>query len=168
MDENRRYEKATFAAGCIWDIEAAFRHVNGVIDTVAGYTGGTVPDPSYAHVESGTTGHVHAVGLVFDPTLVSYEQLLDLFWDLHDPTQSGGLGDYAGPQYRSMIFFFNNEQERAARASRERVALSGPDETRPILTEILPATKFWPADESHQHFYEKCGQGYSVSRKIWE
>lgn len=168
MQNPSHYAKATFAAGCFWDVEAAFRRVNGVIETVAGYTGGTDPDPTYEQVESGSTGYVHAVGLVFDPAVVSFEQLLDLFWSIHDPTQSGGQGDYAGPQYRSAIFFYNNEQEQAALASRERLAASGQFGTRPILTEIHPATKFWPAGESHQHFFEKCGQGYGVSRKIWE
>jgi peptide-methionine (S)-S-oxide reductase len=168
MDESSRYEKATFAAGCFWDIEAAFRRVNGIIETVAGYTGGTNPDPTYEQVERGSTGYVHAVGLVFDPAVVTYEQLLDLFWGMHDPTQSGGQGDYTGPQYRSVIFFHNNEQEGAACASREQLAASKTFRNRLILTEIRPATRFWPAGECHQHFYEKCGQGYGVSRKIWE
>ncbi len=168
MESTARYEKATFAAGCFWDVEAAFRRVDGVIETVAGYTGGSVPDPTYEQVESGSTGHVNAVGVVFDPAIVSYEQLLDIFWSIHDPTQDGGQGDYIGSQYRSMIFFYNAEQEQVATASRERLAASRNHGIRPILTEILPASKFWPAEESHQRFYEKCGQGYGVSRKIWE
>jgi len=168
MDERRRYHKATFAAGCFWDVEAGFRRVEGVVETVAGYTGGSVPDPSYEQVESGTTGHVQAVGLIFDSAIVSYERLLDLFWGIHDPTQAGGQGDYTGPQYGSMIFFHDPDQERAALASREQLAASEKYGNSPILTEIHPATKFWPAGECHQKFYEKCGMGYGVSRKIWD
>lgn len=167
-DTSCRYEKATFAAGCFWNVEAAFRRVEGVIETVAGYTGGSIPNPTYEQVESGTTGHVHAVGIVFDPAMVSYGQLLNVFWDIHDPTQAGGQGDYPGSQYRSIIFFFNCEQEESAIASRDRFAASERHGISLILTEILPAAKFWPAEECQQRFYEKCGQGYGTSKKIWD
>lgn len=168
MDSPARYGKAMFAAGCFWDVETAFRRVEGVIETVTEYTGGSIPDPTYEQVESQTTGHVHAVGIVFDPAIVSYRQLLNVFWDMHDPTQAGGQGDYTGSQYRSVIFFFNSEQEEFAIASREQLAASDRHGTYLILTEILPAAKFWPAEECQQRFYEKCGQGYAVSPKIWD
>jgi peptide-methionine (S)-S-oxide reductase len=168
MEQNDRPLKATFAAGCFWDAEAAFRKVRGVLETVAGYTGGSLPDPRYEQVESGTTGHAEAVGMVYDPTVVSYDQLLDIFWDIHDPAQEGGQGEYTGSQYRSVIFYHHGEQKTAAVRSRDRLAASEKYRNRPVLTEILPAPAFWPAEECHQQFYEKCGQGYSTSRKIWE
>jgi methionine-S-sulfoxide reductase len=163
-----RYEKATFAAGCFWDVEAVFRKVTGVLETVTGYTGGSVPGPTYEQVESGTTGHAEAVGTVFDPAVVSYGQLLDIFWQCHDPAQAGGQGDYTGPQYRSAIFYHSEEQKAAALKSRDRIAASEQYRTRRILTEILPATVFWPAEECHQRFYEKCALCYGTSRQIWE
>lgn len=166
MSDPPAFERATFAAGCFWDLEAAFRRVDGVLETVAGYTGGSVPEPSYEQVESGTTGHVEAVGLVFDPSIVSYDQLLDLFWTLHDPTRADGQGDYAGPQYRPVIFYHSETQRAAALASRDRLAASGLFGDRPVVTEILPATEFWRAEDCHQQFYEKCGQGYCMSRQV--
>ena len=168
MAEPERIERATFAAGCFWDVEAAFRRISGVIETVTGYTGGSVPDPSYDTVESDTTGHVQAVGIVFDPAVVTYETLLATFWDIHDPTQAGGQGDYAGERYRSVIFYHSAEQERAARVSRDRVAAGGKYGGRPVITEILPAAPFWPAEECHQQFYEKCGRCLGASRQIYE
>ena len=133
-----------------------------------GIPGGSVPDPGYEQVESGTTGHAEAVGIVFDPSVVSYDQLLDVFWDMHDPAQVGGQGEYTGSQYRSVIFYHDEKQKTAAITSRDRLAASEKYRNRPILTEILPASEFWPAEECHQRFYEKCGQGYCTSRKIWE
>lgn len=168
MTDPARLEKATFAAGCFWDAEAAFRQLDGVVETVAGYTGGTVSDPGYEQVGTGTTGHAEAVGIVFDPARIPYDRLLDIFWALHDPTRADGQGDYTGPQYRSAIFYHDEDQKAAALASRDRLAASGKHGNRPIVTEILPASAFWPAGECHQHFYEKCGQGYCTSRKIWE
>jgi len=167
-DTTSRYEKATFAAGCFWDVEAAFRRIDGVVETVAGYTGGSVAAPLYDQVESGMTGHLQAVGIVFDPAVVSYEELLSVFFSIHDPAQEGGQGDYAGSQYRSAIFYHNDGQKTAAMAARDRLAASPAYAGRPVLTEIRPAQQFWPAEESHQHFYEKCGQGYGVSQKIWD
>jgi methionine-S-sulfoxide reductase len=168
MENSARFMKATFAAGCFWDVEAAFRQVNGVVETVAGYTGGTDPNPIYAEVESGTTSHREAVGIVFDPVVVPYERLLDRFWEIHDPTQEDGQGEYVGSHYRSAIFFFDDEQRSAALRSRDALVAAKRYGNRPILTEILPASAFWPADECHQRFYEKCGQGYGTSRKIWD
>ncbi|MDD1689323.1 MAG: peptide-methionine (S)-S-oxide reductase MsrA [Methanoregula sp.] len=160
--------RATFAGGCFWDLEAAFRNVEGVAETVAGYTGGTVPDPDYEQVSAGSTGHIEAVGIVFDPAAVSYEQLLDIFWAMHDPTRPDGQGDYTGPQYRSTIFYHDEKQEETARASRDRLAASKQYGDRPIVTEIRPASTFWPAEECHQQFYEKCSRGYCTSRQIYE
>lgn len=160
------YERAIFAAGCFWDLEAAFHRVEGVVETVTGYTGGTAQEPSYEQVQEGATGHVEAVGIVFDPERVSYDQLLDLFWTLHDPTRSDGQGDYTGPQYRPVIFFHNEAQHAAARASRDRLTASGRYGDRPIVTEIAPAQIFWMAEECHQQFYEKCAQGYCTSRQV--
>lgn len=169
MDETTsRYEKATFAAGCFWDVEAAFRRIDGVVETIAGYTGGSVAGPDYDQVESGTTGHVQTVGIVFDPAVVSYEELLAVFFAIHDPAQEDGQGDYSGPQYRSAVFYHDIGQKAAAEKARDRLAASPKYSGRRILTEILPALKFWPAEDSHQHFYEKCGQSYGASRKIWE
>ena len=165
-DPSTRPTKASFAAGCFWDVEAAFRQVEGVLETVAGYTGGPLPHPTYELVETGTSGHVEAVGLVFDSTIVSYEQLLAIFWDIHDPTQAGGQGDYTGSQYRSVIFYHNKGQKSAAMKSRERLAGSEKYRNRAIHTEILPASVFWPAEECHQQFYEKCGKGHCTTRQI--
>ena len=166
MSDPTAFERATFAAGCFWDLEAAFRRVDGVLETLTGYTGGSVPEPSYEQVESGTTGHVEAVGLVFDPSVVSYDRLLDLFWTLHDPIRMDGQGDYAGPQYRPVIFYHSEAQRVAAHASRDRLAASGLLGNHPVVTEILPATEFWRAEDCHQQFYEKCGRGYSMSRQV--
>jgi methionine-S-sulfoxide reductase len=168
MEQAGRCERASFAAGCFWDVEAAFRKVDGVLETVAGYTGGLLQDPGYEQVETGTTGHAEAVGIVFDPARVSYDHLLDIFWDLHDPTQAGGQGDFTGSQYRSVIFFHNEEQKDTAMRSRNRLAASQKHGNRPIRTEILPASVFWPAEECHQQFYEKCRQGFCTSRQIYE
>jgi methionine-S-sulfoxide reductase len=168
MEQSGRFEKATFAAGCFWDVEAAFRMTGGILETVAGYTGGTLPDPRYEQVESGSTGHAEAVGIVFDPAVITYDKLLEVFWNLHDPTQAGGQGDYRGVQYRSVIFWHNDNQKTAALNSRDRLQKSGKYGNRPVLTEILPASAFWPAEECHQQFYEKCGQRYGAGRQICE
>jgi peptide-methionine (S)-S-oxide reductase len=165
MEDPSHYQQATFAAGCFWDVEAVFRNVDGVITTVTGYTGGQVPDPTYDLVESGKTGHVEAVGIVFDPSIVSYETLLDVFWALHDPTRTDGQGDFCGAQYRSVIFFHNEGQKTAAWESLDRIQAGNRTGNLPVLTEILPASIFWAAEECHQQFYEKCGRGYCVNRQ---
>ena len=165
MDDQGRSHRATFAAGCFWDVEAEFRKIDGVVGTVVGYTGGNVPNPTYDQVESGLTGHVEAVGIMFDPAILSYDQLLDIFWMMHNPTKAGGQGEYHGTQYRSVIFFHDKSQEAAARQSLSRAPQTNRSLTGSILTEILPAEKFWPAEECHQQFYEKCGKGYGISRQ---
>lgn len=168
MEETAGYHRATFAVGCFWDLEAAFRRIDGVIETVAGYTGGSVPDPGYEQVDSGTTGHVQAVGIVYDPNVISYEALLELFFSIHDPSQAGGQGDYAGSQYRPVIFWHDEKQQRAALEARNRLAWEDRFSGREVLTAIEPAGPFYPAEECHQRFYEKCGQGYGVSRQVDE
>ena len=148
-------EKATFAAGCFWGVEAAFRGVPGVIDTTVGYAGGHTDDPTYEQVCSHTTGHAEAVEVEFDPEQVSYDELLRVFWDNHDPTQKNRQGWDIGDQYRTSIFFESPEQEQAARASLER---EQERHRKPIVTEIVPAPRFWPAEEYHQRYLEKRGQ----------
>jgi peptide-methionine (S)-S-oxide reductase len=147
--------KATFAAGCFWGVESAFRQL-GVIATAVGYTGGDTRNPGYRDVCSGRTGHAEAVLVEYDPDKVSYEQLLDLFWENHDPTQLNRQGPDQGSQYRSAIFFHDAAQEAAAKASKEALAKSG-THRRPIVTEIVPAGDFWMAEDYHQQYFEKRG-----------
>src|SRR6476469_8396040 len=147
-------QKATFAAGCFWGVESAFRQIPGVEDAVSGYTGGQSPDPTYREVCSGRTGHAEAVEVTFDPTRVSYEQLLAAFWNMHDPTQRDRQGPDVGTQYRSAIFFHTPEQEREAIASRDALA---PTLGKPVATQIVAAGTFYPAEEYHQRYFEKNG-----------
>lgn len=150
-------ETATFAAGCFWGVEAALRQVKGVVDTCVGYTGGSVADPTYKLVCTGRTGHAEAVRVVYHPSQVSYEELLDVFWSCHDPTTPNRQGPDVGTQYRSAIFFHTPVQESAAKASKEKLERSGRFK-RPIVTQIIPATEFYPAEEYHQRYLEKRGQ----------
>ncbi len=149
-------EIATFGAGCFWGIEAAFRRVPGVTDAAAGYSGGTLENPTYQDVCTDRTGHAEVVQVTFDPTQVSYEQLLDVFWEIHDPTQLNRQGPDSGKQYRSAIFFHSQEQETASRKSKEKVQASGRFK-RPIVTEISRASTFYRAEEYHQRYLEKRG-----------
>ncbi|KUG15826.1 peptide methionine sulfoxide reductase msra [hydrocarbon metagenome] len=160
MERPPRRELATFSGGCFWDLEAAFRHQRGVLATVAGYTGGSVPDPDYELVASGTTGHAEAVQVAFDPDLVTYNALLDIFWNSHDPVQPP-----AGSE-RSAIYYHSQEQEEQALASRDWVQESLGE--RVVTTVILPVQEFWRAEECHQQYYEKCGRGYGTAPKYWE
>ena len=146
--------KATFGAGCFWGPEAKFREVEGVRATAVGYAGGTVAHPSYEEVCTDSTGHAEVVQVDYDPDVVSYEALLELFWDMHDPTQRGRQGPDVGSQYRSVIFFHTPEQEAAAGGAKEALAKSG-RHARPIATAIEPAPDFWMAEDYHQQFYEK-------------
>ncbi|HZQ92800.1 MAG TPA: peptide-methionine (S)-S-oxide reductase MsrA [Terriglobales bacterium] len=150
-------EKATFGAGCFWGVEAAFREVPGVIDAVSGYMGGKTENPSYQEVCTDTTGHAEVVEVTFDPKKVSYEQLLDRFWQIHDPTQLNRQGPDFGKQYRSVIFYYSPEQEAAAKASKEALDKSGRFR-KPIVTQIAPASPFWRAEEYHQKYFEKHGR----------
>jgi peptide-methionine (S)-S-oxide reductase len=148
--------KATFAAGCFWGVEAAFLEVEGVTATAVGYTGGRVDNPTYKQVCYTDTGHAEAVEVEFDPQRVSYEQLLDVFWSSHDPTQRNRQGPDVGDQYRSEIFVHGEEQRRVAEESRARAQERLP---RPIATEITPASTFWRAEDYHQRYFEKNGHG---------
>jgi peptide-methionine (S)-S-oxide reductase len=152
----RKTEKATFAAGCFWGVEAAFREIPGVIATAVGYTGGHTENPTYRQVCAHTTGHAEAVEVTYDPTQVSYDDLLNVFWENHDPTQLNRQGPDVGDNYRSAIFYHDAEQEAAARASKERLEQSG-RYRRPIVTEIVPAPTFWMAEDYHQQYLEKRG-----------
>ena len=149
-------ETATFGAGCFWGVEAAFRQVPGVKATRVGYAGGRVDNPTYEQVCSHTTGHAEVVEVTYDPARVTYEQLLDVFWANHDPTQLNRQGPDVGDNYRTVIFFHSPEQEKAALASKERLEQEG-RYPRPIVTEILPAPTFWEAEDYHQQYLEKRG-----------
>ena len=148
--------KATFGAGCFWGVETAFRRVPGVLDTAAGYMGGTSDSPTYRDVCTGTTGHAEVVEVIFDPSMVSYERLLDVFFTIHDPTTPDRQGVDIGTQYRSVIFYHTAEQKAAAESFRERVDTSGRFR-RPVVTEIVPARTFWRAEEYHQRYHQKHG-----------
>jgi peptide-methionine (S)-S-oxide reductase len=145
-------EKATFGAGCFWGVETAFRKVEGVIDATVGYSGGHTKDPTYGDVCSGATGHAEVVEVEYDPSKVSYEELLEVFWENHDPTTLNRQGPDVGTQYRSAIFFHTPEQEAAAHASKEKVQERF---KRPIVTEIASVSEFYRAEEYHQRYFEK-------------
>jgi peptide methionine sulfoxide reductase msrA/msrB len=147
---------ATFAAGCFWGVEYAFRKIPGVLKTTVGYTGGTVKNPSYQEVCSHKTGHAEAVQIEFDPSKVSYEKLLENFWDIHDPTTMDRQGPDVGSNYRSAIFFNSPEQEKEALALKEKLG-KGWKFKRPIVTQIVPASEFYKAEDYHQQYLEKRG-----------
>ena len=154
LNENERV--ATFAAGCFWGVEASFRALDGVLDTRVGYTGGTVPNPTYEQVCDHGTGHAEAIEITFDPRRISYEQLLAAFWRMHDPTTLNRQGWDFGDQYRSAIFVHDEDQAARAAASRDREQDSL---VRPIVTEITPATTFHVAEDYHQHYFSRSGAG---------
>ncbi len=147
-------EKATFGAGCFWQVEIVFGNTPGVLGTAVGYLGGTLESPSYEQVCTGQTGHAEVVQVEFDPDRVSYDQLLDTFWELHNPTQLNRQGPDRGTQYRSAVFFHSPEQEAAALASKQR---EQEKHRRPVVTEITPASEFYRAEEYHQRYLEKRG-----------
>ncbi len=151
--------QATFAAGCFWGVEATFRKIPGVRSAEVGYTGGATETPSYEEVCGGRTGHAEAVHLLFDPDQVTYEQLLDAFWAIHDPTTTNRQGPDVGSQYRSAIFFHDAGQEAAARASKERLEAAG-QWRDPIVTEIVPAGTFTRAEDYHQQYLDKRTQRF--------
>ncbi len=148
--------RATFAAGCFWGVEAAFRQVKGVLSTTVGYTGGNFKNPTYEDVCSGKTGHAEAVEVEYDASQVSYDALLQVFWENHDPTTPNRQGPDIGTQYRSAIFYHTPEQKAAAIASKEKLQAGGILK-RPIVTEIVPGTEFYRAEEYHQRYLEKRG-----------
>ncbi|HEV3252842.1 MAG TPA: peptide-methionine (S)-S-oxide reductase MsrA [Candidatus Acidoferrales bacterium] len=149
-------EKATFGAGCFWGVESAFRQVEGVTDAAVGFMGGTTANPSYRDVCTGRTGHAEVTQVTFDPARVTYERLLDVFWEIHDPTTLNRQGPDHGTQYRSAIFYHSSEQEAAARASLQKLEASKKF-SRPIVTQIMPAADFYRAEEYHQRYFEKNG-----------
>jgi peptide-methionine (S)-S-oxide reductase len=148
---------ATFAAGCFWSPEETFRRLKGVVNTAVGYMGGHQDSPTYGDVCTDETGHAEVVQVTFDPGVVTYEELLNVFWGIHDPTQINRQGPDVGTQYRSAIFFHTPEQEEAARASIQKLAKSGRYQ-RPLATQILPASTFWRAEEYHQRYLSKRGK----------
>ena len=150
-------QKAIFGAGCFWGVEAAFREIPGVKATSVGYSGGQTEQPTYKEVCTGRTGHAEVCEVDFDPAQVSYEQLLEAFWNMHDPTTSNRQGPDIGTQYRSAIYFTTPEQQQIAAASKEAANKSGKFK-RPIVTEITAAGAYWPAEEYHQRYFEKTGQ----------
>ena len=146
--------KATFGGGCFWGVEVAFRNIDGVKDAIAGYSGGSTEHPTYEQVCTGRTGHAESVEVTYDDAEVSYEQLLDAFWELHDPTQLDRQGPDVGTQYRSVIFVHDDEQRAAAEGSREGVQQRF---DRPVVTQVVEAGPFWPAEDYHQRYLEKRG-----------
>ncbi len=149
-------EKATFGAGCFWGVEAAFRKIKGVTATSVGYTGGSLDSPTYEDVCTGRTGHAEVVEVEYDPSQVSYDELLAVFWDIHDPTTLNRQGPDVGTQYRSVLFFHIAEQEAAANKSKEKIQSSGRF-TRDIVTEVTPASQYYKAEDYHQQYLEKRG-----------
>jgi peptide-methionine (S)-S-oxide reductase len=149
-------EKATFGAGCFWGVEAAFRQIKGVVSTAVGFSGGNYDKPSYHDVCTGRTGHAEVVEVTYDPARVSYEDLLKVFWENHNPTTLNRQGWDVGTQYRSAIYFHNATQEAAARASKEQLEKSG-KYRKPIVTEVTPASTFYMAEDYHQQYLEKRG-----------
>lgn len=148
--------KATFAAGCFWGVEARFQQLPGVVETAVGYEGGQLASPSYKDVCTDTTGHAEAVEIDYDPAQISYEQLLEAFFSLHDPTQLNRQGPDWGTQYRSVIFFHSPEQEVAAKATIARLTAEKRF-PKPIVTQVVPAQTFWRAEEYHQKYLQKRG-----------
>jgi peptide-methionine (S)-S-oxide reductase len=147
-------EKATLGAGCFWGVEATYRRLAGVKETAVGYMGGKLKHPTYKDVCTDSTGHAEVLEVTFDPAVISYHDILEVFWDNHNPTTLNRQGPDVGTQYRSAIFYHSPEQEAEARASRDAAQARFP---RPIVTEITPATEFWRAEEYHQQYLEKRG-----------
>jgi len=154
--KTERFEKATFGAGCFWGAEATFRPVKGVVKTTVGFMGGTLKNPTYEEVSTGKTGHAEVVQLEYDPRLVSYQQLLNIFWSAHDPTTPERQGPDVGPQYHSVVFYHTLEQGEIAQLSKKKLEKSR-NFKKPIVTKIVPALEFYPAKEYHQRYYEKRG-----------
>ena len=151
-------ETATLAGGCFWGVEELFRKLPGVIDTTVGYTGGTLANPRYEDVKNGRTGHAESLEILFDPQRISYDEILDYFFRLHDPTTVNQQGNDRGTQYRSNIFYHDEKQRLAAERAKTRAQAKWP---RPIVTEIVPAAKFWPAEEAHQDYLQRIPWGYT-------
>lgn len=155
MPAKKKLEKATFGAGCFWGVEERFREVKGVVDVISGYTGGSLDHPTYEDVCTGTTGHAEAVEVTFDPSIVSYKDLLELFWSIHDPTQVNRQGLDIGSNYRSVIFYHSEAQKKAAMESKKELEKRI---NKKVATEITPASTFWKAEEYHQKYLQKHGR----------
>ncbi len=155
--------RATFAGGCFWCTEAAFEQLDGVYEVISGYTGGSEQDPTYEQVSSGTTGHAEAVQVSYDPLRIGYDELLDLYWRQIDPTDAGGQFVDRGAQYRTVVFYHDDEQRAMAEASRDALAESGRFDA-PIVTDIVAAGPFYRAEEYHQDFYKKAPERYESYR----
>ncbi len=149
-------EKATFSAGCFWGVEETFSKVNGVISTQVGYTGGHTKNPTYKEVCADTTGHAEAIEIIFDPNVVSYEELLEVFWQTHDPTTLNRQGPDIGTQYRSAIFYHNEQQKNFAEILKQNIEKSGKFKSK-VVTEITEAKEFYRAEDYHQKYFEKMG-----------
>jgi peptide-methionine (S)-S-oxide reductase len=147
-------KQATLAGGCFWCLEAVFQKLSGVESVASGYMGGHIDDPTYEQVCSGTTGHAESIQISYDPDKISFEELLEVFFEIHDPTTLNRQGNDAGPQYRSVIFYHDEEQQHSAEACKNRLD-SEHVWDKPIVTEIVPATTFWPAEDYHQEYYDK-------------
>ncbi|PSL45203.1 peptide-methionine (S)-S-oxide reductase [Salsuginibacillus halophilus] len=158
------YETATFAGGCFWCMVQPFEEMDGIINVASGYSGGHTENPTYEDVKTGTTGHYEVVQIVFDPEKFSYQQLLDLYWVQVDPTDPDGQFHDRGPQYRTAIFYHNDQQKELAEASKNALAESGRFNA-PIVTEILPAAPFYTAEDNHQKFHQKNPEAYKEDRK---
>ena len=155
---------AIFAGGCFWCIQPAFDKANGVIKTVVGYSGGTEPNPTYELVSSEKTGYRESIEITYDPAKISFDQLLDIYWRQIDPTQADGQFTDIGPSYRAAIFYKDNDEKRIAETSKEKLARSGKFE-KPIVTEILPAMRFYPAEAYHQKYYQQNPEHFETFEK---
>ncbi len=152
MQTNKKLEKATLGGGCFWCLEAVYQRVKGVEKVVSGYAGGHVKNPTYEQVCSDTTGHAEVVQITFDPQIISYEDILNIFWQIHDPTQLNRQGNDIGTQYRSVIFYHSEEQKQKAQLSKQNLEDEGIF-SKTIVTEIVPLTNFYPAEQYHQNYF---------------
>ena len=149
-------EEATFGAGCFWGVESTFQKTKGIISTKVGYMGGRLKNPTYKDVCMDKTGHAEVIQIMYDPSIISYEKLLEIFWNIHDPTQINRQGLDIGTQYRSVIFYHNEQQKKQAEELKKELQKSG-KYNKPIVTEIIKAKEFYPAEEYHQRYLEKHG-----------
>ncbi|WP_198315862.1 peptide-methionine (S)-S-oxide reductase MsrA [Chitinophaga tropicalis] len=156
VSNNVKTEKATFGGGCFWCTEAQFQYLDGVLKVESGYAGGTVPNPTYEQVCTGTTGHAEVIQVTYDPSKITYEELLQAFWQSHDPTQLNRQGNDVGTQYRSVIFYHNEEQHKLAEFYKDKLQHSGAYD-EPVVTEISPIDKFYKAENYHQNYYNQNG-----------
>jgi peptide methionine sulfoxide reductase msrA/msrB len=164
LNAEEKFEKATFAGGCFWCVESPFEDMDGVIEAASGYTGGHKENPTYEEVCTGKTGHYEAVQITYDPVKISYKDLLDVFWRQIDPTDGGGQFADRGSQYKTAIFYHNEEQRKIAEESKKALEKSGKFK-EPVATQILPATKFYKAEDYHQNYAKKCPIQYSSYKK---